>query len=206
MQRSHSLSVSTRKNITSYFVDTSTIVLECQPLFAAYEVFIAGMSDSLSLHARVTGALCAFAGVGYFYGKGRDLSRGFFHIDSQSSERIQQGYDFLYGAGFNLVYSPFFYFLAGSRDVKEIALGCLGAVGIGAVNGAPMGFALDIARDLTGIKDCERKYYPAIIKKQSSGVKKGIALAFVAASFASVATMYALSSDTSLETLVSVEK
>jgi len=68
-----------RNLLAFHFVDSTAILTESTPVLALFETKIAGMSNQVSLNARVLAAgLTYFAGTGYLYAKGRDLSRRLF--------------------------------------------------------------------------------------------------------------------------------
>lgn len=143
-------------NLKSHFVDSTAIMTESTPLYAAFETFIAGMSPQISLNTRLISAASAYCGLGWVYAKGRDLSRRLFHIDETTKERTQLRHDTAYNAAFNFALSPIFYLAAGARDPKEIAIGTACGLAFGAVNGAPMGLAVDAFRDFTGVRPNDR--------------------------------------------------
>lgn len=184
-----------KKNSKFYASDTTAMLTESHPVFTAFEVGVAGMSNAMSINARLIATAVAFGGIGYVYGKGRDFSRKVFKITDETKERKQHFHDIAYTAAFNLVISPPMYIasqlLAGEDlDFKKIAIGTASATAFGAVNGSPMGYSVDAFRDLTGIKECNRKSYPKFIKKQSPGIKKTIATGLVAASIGAMSLIY----------------
>lgn len=160
-------------NLKSHVIDSTAMLAESTPIFAAFETGFAGMSDETSMNARLFAVgLTYLGGMGIAYSKGRDFYRKAVHITDKTKERIQSLNDATYTALFNLVVSPAIYYISGSRDVKEIAMGTFGAMILGMVNGAPMGYAVDTFRDLAGLKKCERPSYPNILKKTEFANKK----------------------------------
>ncbi len=180
-------------NLKYHVVDSTALLAESTPIFAAFETGLAGMSDEISMNARLFAAgLTYLGGMGYAYAKGRDLSRKLFKIKDTTKEKIQSFHDAAYLGAFNLVAAPAIYLIVGARDPKEIAIGTASAIALGVVNGAPMGYAVDLFRDLTGLKECERPSYPNILKKQKSRTKKGLAALLTAGAIALTAGVYAL--------------
>ena len=176
-----------------HVVDSTALLAESTPIFAIFETRLAGMSDDISMNARLFAAgLTYLGGMGYAYAKGRDLSRKLFKIKDATKEKIQSFHDAVYSGAFNLVVAPAIYFASGVRDPKEIAIGTASAIALGLVNGAPMGYAVDLFRDLTGLKDCERPSYPNMLKRQSSKTKKSLAALLTAGTIALTAGVYAL--------------
>ena len=182
-------------NLKYHVVDSTVMLAESNPIYSAFEVGIAGMSNETSIHARLVAAALAYAGLGRAYSKGRDMWRGIFRITDKTSEKAQTLCDTAYTAAFNLALSPPMYFACGARDLKEIAVGTACAVGFGALNGAPMGYAIDVFRDLSGLQTNERNSYPDLIRKQTPMVKKGIAAVLIAASIGGMGLIYSAKSD-----------
>lgn len=164
-----------KRGVEFHLVDATALLAESTPVLAAFETGIAGMSVQVSLNARIIAAsLTYFGGTGYLYAKGRDLSRKLFKIQDGTKERIQHFHDSAYLGAFNLVIAPLLYVASGARDRKEIAIGTATAIAFGLVNGGPMGYVLDMFRDLTNLKECNRSSYPGLLKTQNPTVKKGL--------------------------------
>lgn len=185
-----------KENIKYHLVDSTAILAESAPVFAAFETQLAGLSDEISMNARMLVAgLTYFAGMGYLFGKGRDLSRKVFKVKDETKEKIKLIHDGLYTGAFNLIGAPLIYLASGAKDLTEIALGTAVSVGIGSLNGPLAGYSIDAFRDLTGLEECNRTSYPNFIKKQSSKIKKGLAALLVAGSLSLIAGNYALTTD-----------
>ncbi len=181
-----------KKDSKLFLVDTTSLLTESNPIYSAFEVGVAGMSDSTSIKARLLAVGISYLGMGRAFTKGRDLSRKFFDITQESKEKVQYIHDIGYTAAFNLAICPLMYYIAGARDMKEIAIGTLTATSFSAVNGGFLGYSVDIGRDLTGLEECTRQSYPKFIKKQKKSVKKMIAAGLVAASIGAMAGIYSL--------------
>ncbi|MCK5624275.1 L-alanine exporter AlaE [Candidatus Pacearchaeota archaeon] len=184
-----------KKDSKFYAVDTLAMLVESHPLFAAIEVGVAGMSDEMSINARVVGTIVACGGLGYVFGKGRDLSKKLFKITNKTKEVVQHAHDIGYAFALNLAITPPMYTLsqlmAGEDlDFKKIAIGTISASILGGINGSPMGYSIDVFRDLTGIKECNRKSYPNLVKRQGSKIKKTIAVGLIAASMGAMGLIY----------------
>lgn len=184
-------------NLKYHVVDSTALLAESSPIFSAFEVGIAGMSDATSMNARMLATGIAYIGVGYLFGKGRDLSRKLFKITDQTKERIQHIHDIGYTAAFNLAISPLMYVisqtLAGEGiDLTKIAIGTAAATAFGAVNGSPMGYTVDVFRDLSGVRECNRPSYPNFLKRQNSKVKKGILIGLIGLSIGAMGLIYSL--------------
>tara|TARA_Y100000034_G_C6854037_1_gene387816 strand:+ start:160 stop:819 length:660 start_codon:yes stop_codon:yes gene_type:complete len=185
-----------KDGITQHLVDSTGMSAEFSPIFAAFETGIVGMSDDISINARLIATGLVYGGMGSILSKGRDGWRKMFNVSDSTKERVQAFHDTAYLAAFNVVASPLLYYASGSRDLEEIAFGTACSIGIGSANGTPLGYAIDTFRDLTGIKECERPSYPNFIKRQSSKVKKTIAAGLVAASIGLTVGVYGLTDDT----------
>ena len=101
-------------------------------------------------------------------------------------------HDAAYLAAFNLVVAPLIYGASGAKNVKAIAIGTATAMGFGLVNGGLMGYAVDLFRDLTGLKECNRPSYPRLLRKQNPRIKQGLAALLTAAAMAVTVGIYAL--------------
>jgi len=184
-----------RDNGKLHLVDSTALLAESAPIFTAFEVGIAGMSDQVSMNTRWITAGTSYLGLASIFSRGRDISRKIFKINDKTREELQHIHDVLYTVGFNLVLSPPLYYAAGARDLEEIAWGTGSAMLFGGASGSLAGYAVDTFRDLTGMKECNRPSYPNFLKRQSSRVKKTIAAGLVATSIAAVAGIYSLTSD-----------
>jgi len=194
-----------KKGLKYHLVDSTAMIVESHPVFAAIEVGIAGMSDAMSINARLLGTAIAFGGVGYIFGKGRDLSKKLFKITNKTKEIVQHVHDVGYAIAFNLALTPPMYtisqLIAGEDlDFNKIAIGAVSASIFGGLNGSPMGYTMDVFRDLTGLKECNRISYPNVMKKQSLKAKKSLAALLVASSIALTAGVYGLTPDKKTDT------
>ncbi len=184
-----------KNNSKLYFADSTALLAESTPILAAFETGLAGMSDEISMNARLLGAGLTYFGLGYSYTKGRDLSKKLFKIKDATKEKMQILHDSLYTGAFSLGVSPLIYLASGARDFKEIAIGTASAVALGLVNGAPVAYSVDLFRDLTGLKNCERPSYPNLLKNLKSKTKKGLAALVLAGSLGLTAGVYSLTSN-----------
>ncbi|MBI2452305.1 hypothetical protein HYV50_04495 [Candidatus Pacearchaeota archaeon] len=184
-----------KDSLTYHLIDSTALLAESTPVFAAFETGIAGMSNEVSLNARLLAGGLLYAGIGTALAKGRDLWRKVFKISDTTKERVQMLHDTAYLAAFNLVAGPAIYYASGSRDLKEIAIGTACGIAFGSVNGTPLGYAVDTFRDLTGLKECKRPSYPDILKRQNSRTKKGLAALLTAGAIALTAGIYSLTPD-----------
>lgn len=187
-------------NLKYHIIDSTACLAEASPVFSIFEVGVAGLSDATSINARLLSAGLFYGGLGYLFAKGRDLSRKIFRITDKTKEKIQYVHDAAYAGVFTLVTSPPIYAvsqaLAGEDiDLTKIAIGTATATLLGGANGSPVGYTIDVFRDLSGIKECNRPSYPNFIKKQSSKVKKGILAGMIAASIGLMWLTYSLTPD-----------
>lgn len=180
----------TPEKLKYHLSDSTAMIAEATPVFAAFETGIAGMSDGASLNARIIGTLFFYGGMGLAYGKGRDAWRKLFKITDKTKEKVQYAHDIAYTSAFNIAVGPVIYLISGVRNIEEIVIGTACAAVFGAINGGPLGYAVDAFRDLSGVKPCERTSYPDMIRKQSSKVKKGIIAGAVATMIGLTAMVY----------------
>ena len=182
-----------KRGVRFHLVDSTALLAESTPVLAAFETGIAGMSVHVSLNARMLAAgLTYFGGTGYIYAKGRDLSRRVFRIQDDTKESRQHFHDSAYLGGFNLIFAPLLYLASGARDAKAIAIGTTTAVAFGLVNGGPMGYVVDVFRDLFGLKECHRSSYPKCLKTQNPTVKMGLFALFTVVAMATTWFVYFL--------------
>jgi len=181
------------------------MIAESTPLFAAFEIGIIGMSDEISMNARLIGVSLAYAGIGSAISKGRDLWRKSFNLTDKTNEKIQILHDTVYMAAFNLIAGPIIYYASGSRDLKEIAAGTALGIVIGSANGGPLGYAIDSFRDLIGTKKCERSSYPNILKNQATKTKKWIAAGLIITSLSATAGIYQINNDNEPENINQIQ-
>lgn len=191
-----------KEKLKYHLVDSTAIIAESTPIYALFEKCnpIAPMSDDMSLNARLLAMGLAFSGMASAYSRGRDFSKKLFKITDQTKEKIQGAHDIAYNILCNLVFAPPIYaisqILAGEDlDITKIATGTGIAMGVGAINGAPQGYTLDIFRDLVGLKSCERASYPNYIRKQPSIVKKAISAGLIATTIWATGMIYSLTPD-----------
>ena len=178
--------------LKNHVIDSTAVVIESTPIFSAFEVGMAGMSDDVSINARLIGAAITYGGICSVLTKGRDAWRKLFKVSDTTKERIQMFHDTAYLAAFNLVAAPTIYYASGSRALKEIAIGTACSIAFGSINGTPLGYAIDTFRDLTGIKECERSSYPKLLKRQDTRTKKSLAALLTAGTIVLTAGIYSL--------------
>jgi len=184
-----------KDNLKYHLIDSTALLVESTPIYAAFETGIARMSDDISMNARMFAAGLTYLGMGWTYAKGRDLTRKLFKITETTRERTQSLHDAIYSGAFNAGVAPLIYIASGARDAKEIAIGTVVCIGLGIVNGAPMGYSVDMFRDLTGLRECERPSYPNLLKRRSSKTKKCLAALLTAGAIALTAGIYALTTN-----------
>jgi len=190
----------TIKNLTEklkyHFVDSTAVMTITNPVMAALETSpLVGMTNDVSMNARMLGTTLTYLGLGSLYAKGRDLSKRIFHITPETTEKTKQVHDALYAVGYLLALNPPFYYASGSRDIKEIAMGTIASASAGLILGGPAGYLIDSFRDLTGLKESER--VPELVKRQNSKIKKGIATALVVVSIGVTGLIYSFNRDNS---------
>ncbi|MEM4331354.1 MAG: L-alanine exporter AlaE, partial [Candidatus Anstonellales archaeon] len=163
-------------DIKKYFIDNIAIVSEANPVFAFFEVFISNLSVKTSLNSRILGTFITFIGFGTIFSKGRDMWRKIFRVNQKTNEKIQAFHDFIYAGILNLVTMPPTYALSQymaneELDMKKILTASVIAAIVSGLNGPFVGYAIDIYRDLSNIKECERTFYKKL-KINNKSVKK----------------------------------
>jgi len=180
-----------RQKAYEYVVETVGISTEVTPFFAAYETLVVNMSNDVSQDARTYGAVILFMGLGALFQKGRESSEKFFRI-AQRSSWVRPVHDIAYNAVFSAAVAPPLYFLSGEKELEKIFWGTVGGAVIGIINGIPVGYTLDVFRDLGGIKVCERPSYPPFLRHASASRKAVCALGLLFASGAFTTGIYAV--------------
>ena len=189
-------------NLKYHFVDSTSLNAAANPIYSAFEVGIAGMSDEVSIAARsIATGLTYFAGMGWAFGKGRDIWRRNFKINDNTKEQIQGLHDALYASAFTLLVVPPLYLASGVNDIRQLAIGTGTAVIVGMVHGPLLGYAVSVGRDLTGLEACHRRTFPDFVRKSDSKIKKGLGLTLVAASIGLMAGIYSLTPNADEETV-----
>lgn len=181
------------ENLKYHIVDSTAYLTASYPVYTAIDTMVAGIADDISINTRILGGVLTYGGLGWAIGKGRDLSKKMFKITDKTKERYQQIHDSLYLATINIPLGAGMYTLAGETDIKKIAIGTGLGVAFGLFMGPWIGYAVDSARDLIGLDECKRKFYPKSIQKLGPKIKKGLAVALTAASIGIMSLMYALS-------------
>ena len=189
----------TKERIRQHLTDSTAIILESTPIFAALETCLVGMSSNVSMNARLCAAGLGYAGLGFVYGKGRDVWRKMLRVTQESKERYQAFSDLTYPIVFNSIAGPLVYYFSGARNLKEIVWGTGAGIVLGAANGWFIGYAIDTFRDLTGFKECTRSSYPAIVKRQSQKIKAGLAALLVAGSLGLTSELYSINNSKQLK-------
>jgi hypothetical protein len=175
--------------LKSHLVNSTAQATAFTPIFTTFEVTVGGMSDEVSMAARGLAIGITYLGFGSLFAKSRDISRKYFEISQESSEKKQAIHDSLNLAAMNLAISPIFYTVAGARDIKEIAVGTGIAVCFGLTSGPIIGYSMDLYQDLLDMKKSVR--IPESIKNMGKNSKKGLAGLLTAASIGLTAGIYA---------------
>ncbi|MBT3408238.1 hypothetical protein HOK68_03195 [Candidatus Woesearchaeota archaeon] len=160
---------SIKNTISKYFVESTAISLEANLAFAIHETQFSGMSNEVSINARLIASTIGYLGLAKGLSWGRKKSQELFKITEETSEKIKIIHDIGYLAAFNVVFSPILYYCSGSRDIKEIAIGTVGSILFGAANGPALGYSTDIFNDLVGTEKNNRFLHS--INSLSSSIK-----------------------------------
>lgn len=181
------------EKILEHVSDCTFIQATANPIYAAFETNVAGMSDDVSLKARLIGSGIFLAGVGIAYNQGLRYSRKKFNITEESTNKKIWLHDTLYTVGFAVASCPPLYLLSGESDPVKIAAGTGIAAGLSICLGGLYGYVADAGRELTGIKPNPR--LPEKIRALPQNVKRTIAALAIVTSIAALAGVYQLSPD-----------
>jgi len=172
--------------IAENFADATTMVSVTMPLNTGIELFGAGMSNAVSLNSRAYNLALAYGGLTRLV-KLRDYTKKKFNIDEKSS-LARCAHDMAYGLTLGPLVKAGIYLAAGETDWKKIGIGVAGSMGIVGMLAVPLGWMVDVGRDLWGIKESPRT--PKYLKNKSKGFKKAVAAGAFALGFAATAGMY----------------
>lgn len=181
------------KGLKNHIIDSTAMLVASTPIFAGLENIVLGMSDEVSTNARLLATGLTYGGFGFLLSKSRDIYRKFLKITDQTKERKQQISDSIYGGLWNLFIAPPFYYASGARDLSEIVGGTAIGILFGLTSGGLVGYAIDMYRDLTGIKESAR--VPIYIRNKSSKFKLGLATAITASAIALTTGVYKITPD-----------
>lgn len=191
-----------------HVVDTTSALATTNPIFSIFEIGVAGMSDEVSINARIFASIIGYLGLGSLISRGRDFYRKVFKVKDTISERVQWVHDTVYLTAVNFLIAPAIYSVS-EADLKQIVYGTLSCMGLSLVNGYILGGSYDIGRDLTGLKESKR--LPEKIRKLPKKTKIGIAISLLAALVALNGAIYKITPDneltnqketTSIETII----
>lgn len=178
------------KKAKRYAVDVVAITAVTTPVLSALETMVAGMSTEVSVKARILGIGLSVAGVASIFTYGREYFKRMLGKDMNGNNLPAFTYDARYAAFFAAALSPFFYGVAGSRDIVEIVAATALNTGIAYVAGGPYGYMLDAAHELTGVQQPER--LPKFLRDSSDRFKRGVAAGSLLFSAGLTALIYAM--------------
>ncbi|MDO8556354.1 MAG: hypothetical protein Q7R96_04245 [Nanoarchaeota archaeon] len=172
------------ERLEEHFFDTTGNIFAGTPFFALLENVILQQPDQNAIDARAKSAILNYAGLGFFYSKGRDYSRKKFNITKE-----QQGmHDMIYTFGVTLIVGPAIYLLSGNSLETSCIDGFWSSVAVIPI-GYFIGHGIDLSKDLFGIKESDRK--PAqLFRNCSTTTKQIIGAASIAGITALTAAIY----------------
>ncbi len=172
--------------VAENFVDSTSMISITMPINTAIELFWANMSNEVSLNSRACNLALTYAGFTRVL-KFRDYTKNKFNIDSLPGY-VRAGHDLAYGLTVGPIIKTGIYLAAGETDWKKIAISVgVSTIAMGAV-AIPVGWMVDVGRDLWGIKESPRT--PKFLKEKSSRFKKAVAIGALAASVTATGLVY----------------
>jgi hypothetical protein len=177
-----------KNKLIKHVVDTTALNTTANPLLGALEVTLFQMTDDNSLDARLFATKMGYLGMGSVFSWGRDISRNYFNVVDESSEKTKKPHDAGYAIAFNSVFAPAMYW--GEPDTAKFAVGVGTVMALSSFLGMVGGYSIDVFRDLTGLWESQR--VPDLIRHQKPNAKKGLAGFLAAASVALVAGIYGM--------------
>ena len=175
-----------------HLADTNSILTLTFPINTGIELFGSRMSDDVSLNSRILNVGIAYGGLTRL-AKLRDYTIKRFDIENKPSY-MKTLHDIAYGlvlaptikTGIYLAKPPTL--TTGEIDWASIGIGTVGTtLAIVALMG-PIGWMVDVGRDLRGVKESKRT--PNWLKYKSKRFKKNFANAALATSIAIGASFY----------------
>jgi len=177
-------------NIKNYLVDTTSLLILSNPMYASLETFISGMDVKTSLESRIKVSLLAYTGLGFLYVKGRDFSKKVFKVNEKSSEKTHALHDSLYNVTFN-VSASFPIYLTSGANMNQATVGAIGAGILGLISGPINGISIDLFRDFMGTKETKRNF-PEKLKKAQKSTKRFLAAGMIGLMLTSTAGVYSI--------------
>ncbi len=177
------------KGVKNSEIETTGLLLGSTPILAAVEVFGSGMDVAISLESRLKAAGLGYFGLGWAYGKGRNISKKFFKVgdEYESSKWKYTLHDGTYNVLFNAALLTPIYLSSGAdiwQTTKAIAIGS----GLRFFTGIVNGYCMDVMKDLGGVEETSR--LPKKIRDLEGKVKKALAVGLIATSIAATAGVY----------------
>ena len=179
-----------KQEIKRHLVDSTAIAsisLLTRPLI---DTQILGISDDISINARLCGIATVYAGIGSLT-KIRDISKKYFKLDQPGKEKYAGLHDASIAAVLTLGLGPAIYYLNGVTDIPTLACSTILGVATTAAIAIPYGWYIDTFRDLNGVQESTRKM-PQIIKNSSQKIKKNLATILTAGFVAAAAGIYSM--------------
>lgn len=183
-----------RKNWKYHLVDGTATLTSMSPIWTVFDTSI-GMEDEVSIKAKLGVVALTYAGSGWLYGRLRDVSKKKFRINDETRERTHGIHDFLYNAAYSSMLAGTMYTLSQEPSVWKICAAIGFAASSAVVRGPIAGYSIDVARDLTGLRECNRRSYPRLVKERAPRIKKALAASLVAASIGFQALVYHITPD-----------
>ena len=181
--------------VKEHLVDTTSIITLTMPLNTGIETFVANMSNKVSISSRAINLALAYGGLTRLV-KLRDYSKKKLNIDSRHGI-IKTAHDVVFGLSVAPPIKTAVYLASGETDWKKIGIGVLGTMGIVGLLAAPMGYAIDVGRDLWGIKKSERT--PRYFENKCEKAKKYFAAGLLTGTIALTSGIYGINSQRNIE-------
>lgn len=153
----------------------------------------------LTIHESLITKLIQTAGFYIASGAAASMARDRVTKDSKGWGRVVK--DVFDWTAFNTALAPIGYYLGNlvSYIIKEPLTSFEGILrasliqgGVSFLNGLPMGYAEDVALDMTGVKECKRSFYAKLTKKMSPKAKKRVIMLAMTGMLGLTAGIYGL--------------
>ena len=178
------------KIVKDNFIDTTAKIIVTNPALGFLENIVLGFPDDLTLSSRLTGTIGKYLGAGLAYAAGRRYLHRKLKVDPKKA--VGKVFDAAYGGAFFTVFAAGVLAINGATP-EEISYGSILSGVTGIAIGTPVGYSLDVFRDLLGQGTSERT--PNWINSFGRKTKLGIAASSLALSLGLVGGMIAATPD-----------
>lgn len=178
------------KEFKHYIVDSIGNLVVGNIFYGVMERVFLGFAPDLFLKSRVTASALVFLGIGYIYGRGRDIFYRLmdkYHLLGTIKKPNIGVRDIVFGFIFSFFFNILIYTISGANFIELVKGTIVGTI-VGLFVGVPMGYSIDLFRDLLGVKKSQR--IPVFIENLSLYLKYIFAFVLILVSIGILAILY----------------